>query len=83
MFNKKLKITQNVPAGGIAMSNVSFVVSKVDSPQMINRNVRIINNGQLDSVGRVEVKLDGKWNTVKAVEDDLNNMNNIAKASCR
>ena len=69
-------------SGGLQLSNVAFVVSKVDSVKIIKKNIRIINHGLEDSAGRLEVKLDGRWNTIRASDDmDVNKV--IAKAACR
>jgi len=44
---------------------VSFVVAKVDSPLMVGKAIRLINeNGEIDSKGRLEVKLNRMWATV-------------------
>lgn len=65
------------------MSNISFVVSKVDSPAMIRKNVRIINGGKVDSVGRLEVKLEGKWHIIRVHNEDIQKNAAVAKAACR
>ena len=64
------------------MSNVSFVVSKVDTSAMIKKHVRIINNGKVDTVGRLEVKMDGRWHTIRK-NDEIDKNANIAKAACK
>jgi len=39
-------------------SNVSFVVAKEDTPDMVGKTIRLINDkGEIDSKGRLEVKL--------------------------
>jgi len=47
-------------------SNVSFVIAKVDTPNMTGKRIRLINsNGEVDSRGRLEVKVDRMWSTVR------------------
>lgn len=83
MHEGRIQLTSNTNGNGITMSNVSFVVSKVDTPAMIKKNIRIINSGKVDSVGRVEVKFDGRWHTIRVHNDDIQKNADIAKAACR
>lgn len=73
---------ENVTKGENYPSTVSFVVGKVDSPSMIDSNVRIINNGAISIKGRVEVKIKEQWTTVFK-DSDVNVNNNNAKTACR
>jgi len=53
-------------SAGDDKSNVSFVIAKVDTPSMSGRKIRLLNgNGEVDSKGRLEVKVDRMWATVK------------------
>lgn len=82
IYRNMIKLTSNNGAGGLQLSNVSFVVSKVDSPAMIKKHVRIINNGKVDTIGRLEVKIDGKWHTIRK-SDEIDKNASIAKAACK
>lgn len=53
------------------------MVAKVDSPMMVGRNVRLINDsGDVDSRGQLEIKLERIWSTIK--KTDLANDENVA-----
>jgi len=61
-------------------------VAKVDSTRFIQHNIRIIRDGSVGVNGRLEVKLSGKWQTVRSVEDvtpESNPNNTIANAACK
>lgn len=45
-----------IPPGETYASTVAFVIGKVDSPSMVDSNVRIISNGAISIKGRVEIK---------------------------
>jgi len=73
-----------------APDKLSFVVSKIDGPLMVEPNVRIINDdGLVDTEGRIEIRTERSWQTVKVhMETDpptgasgKNNM--VAFAACR
>lgn len=63
-------------------SNVSFVMAKVDTPNMTGKRIRLINsNGEIDSKGRLEVKVDRMWSTVKKGQPKI--MDNVAYSACK
>jgi len=63
-------------------SNVSFVVSKVDTPNMTGKRIRLINNnGEIDSKGRLEIKVDRMWSTVRKGSAAI--MDNVAYSACK
>jgi len=63
-------------------SNVSFVIAKVDTPSMTGKRIRLINsNGEVDSKGRLEVKVDRLWSTVKKGNASI--MDNVAYSACK
>lgn len=64
------------------VSPVSFVIAKVDSPMMVDSNVRIINKGKVDIQGRLELKMREQWVTVmKNSHGDIDKNN--AKTACK
>lgn len=73
---------ENVPPGENYVSTVAFVVGKVDSPSMIDSNVRIVSKGAISLKGRVEIKLREQWTTIVKHSDATVNGNN-AKTACR
>jgi len=73
---------EKVPPGENYVSTVAFVVGKVDSPAMVDSNVRVVFNGAISIKGRVEVKMREQWTTVVKHSDAAVNGNN-AKAACR
>lgn len=63
------------------ISPVSFVIAKVDSPAMVDSNVRVIKGGKISIIGRLELKMSEKWVTVaKDGDASVNRLN--AKAAC-
>jgi hypothetical protein len=63
-------------------SNVSFVVSKVDTPNMTGKRIRLINsNGEIDSKGRLEIKVDRMWSTVRKGTAAITD--NVAYSACK
>lgn len=71
-------------------SNVAFLVGKVDTPQMVQKRIRIIGDGYVDSAGRLEVKVDELWTTVKRIalpadskESAVTIMENVANSACK
>jgi hypothetical protein len=65
---------------------VAFAVAKVDSPKFVNVNIRIIKDGNIGVKGRLEIKLNGKWNTVYAADvssPESNPNNTIANSACK
>lgn len=71
-----------VPFGESYKSNVSFVVGKVDSPSMVDSNVRIIDQGHIGIKGRLEIKLREQWTTISKDSDTEVN-NKTAQTACR
>lgn len=67
--------------GDTFVSPVSFVIAKVDSPGMVDSNVRVINKGKVSITGRLELKMSERWVTVVKDSDETINRNN-AKAAC-
>lgn len=66
--------------GGDDKSNVSFCVAKVDSPMMTGKRSRIINSqGNIDSKGRLEIKINRLWVTIKKGDGQ----EKIARAACK
>jgi len=46
---------------------------------MVEKDVRILNDyGLVDSIGRLEIRLDGVWGTINGLETD----DEVAKVSC-
>lgn len=77
-YNEEFKSLNGIPLDkGDAKSNVSFVVAKVDSPMMVGKNIRLINNvGDVSSKGQLEIKLERIWQTLK--KGDISNDENVA-----
>lgn len=76
--------------GGGEDSNVSFLVGKVDTPAMTSKRIRIIGEGYVDSAGRLEIKIDRAWTSVKKVKlpdgspiSDVTVMDNVANSACK
>jgi len=82
-YNAEFKEIAGIPlAAGDDKSNVSFVVAKVDTPMMTGKRIRLINqNGDIDSKGRLEVKVDRMWATVKKGSAAI--MDNVAYSACK
>ena len=60
-------------------SNKSYVVSKVDNIDLIEKDIRILNEkGDISNEGRLEVRLNGIWGTICR----LRNNENSAKRIC-
>jgi len=66
-YNEEFKKVNGINLNkGDDKSNVSFIVAKVDSPLMVGKNVRIINDkGDVSSKGQLEIKLERIWQTLK------------------
>jgi len=45
----------------------SFVIAKVDNPAMTSKRIRLINDDKVDVEGRLEIKIEGVWTTVKTI----------------
>jgi hypothetical protein len=61
-------------------SMTSFVTSKVDNVDMVERNIRILNaKGEISSRGRLELRLNGVWGTICITGND----NFSAVAACK
>lgn len=75
-----------MPKGEEFVSTVSFTVGKVDSTKFIQSNIRIIRDGSISVNGRLEIKLSGKWQTVRIYDEftpEANPNNTIANAACK
>jgi len=83
-YNSLFKMTNNIAVtGGNGKSNVSFTIDKVDNPSMTSKKIRIVDDtGALNSKGRLEVKVDRMWSTVK-LGDKPNIMDNVAASACQ
>jgi len=76
-------LVNNIPIESGDKANVSFVVAKVDNPSMTEKRIRLINDqGEIDSRGRMEVKIDRIWSTIKR-GDKPNIMDNVAYSACK
>jgi len=63
--------------------NVSFIISKVDGPLFTTSKIRLINDeGSIDSRGRLEIKIDRLWTTVKRGNNQTIN-DNVAYNACK
>lgn len=64
-------------------ANVSFVIAKVDTPSMTEKRIRLINDkGEIDSKGRLEIKIDRMWSTVGRGDKAII-MDNVAYSACK
>jgi len=60
-------------ANGITLINgesplpASFVVAKVDNPGMTSKRIRLINDNKVNVEGRLEIKIESLWTTVKTI----------------
>jgi hypothetical protein len=77
-WNKEFRNVNGVQvSNGDNKSNVAFVIAKVDTPMMTGKRIRLIkSNGDIDSKGRLEVKIDRMWSTVKKGSASI--MDNVA-----
>jgi len=77
-YNEEFKKVNGINLNkGDDKSNVSFIVAKVDSPLMVGKNVRIINDkGDVSSKGQLEIKLERIWQTLK--KSSISNDENVA-----
>lgn len=49
------------------------MIAKVDTPRMVGKAIRLVNeNGEIDSKGRVEIKINRMWATVNKGETSQN-----------
>jgi len=77
-WNTEFTNVNNIQINVGDKANVSFIISKVDTPSMISKKIRLINDqGEIDSRGRLEIKIDKRWSTV-AMGDKSNIMDNVA-----
>lgn len=53
-------------AGGSKQS-FAFVTAKVDNTSMTLKRIRLVNNDKIDVMGRLEIKIESKWTTVKEI----------------
>jgi hypothetical protein len=69
MPNKRDLITIKSFAGATMKS---YVVSKVDNIDLVEKDFRILDHsGKLSNEGRLEIRLDGKWGTICANGNDM------------
>lgn len=57
-------------------------MGKVDSPSMIDSNVRVIDEGRIGIKGRLEIKLREQWTTISK-DSDVEINNKTAQTACR
>lgn len=82
-WNTEFTNVNNIQINVSDKANVSFIIAKVDTPSMISKKIRLINDqGQIDSKGRLEIKIDKRWSTV-GMGDKPNIMDNIAYSACK
>lgn len=69
---------------------VSFVVAKVDNPSMTSKRIRIINHDKIDVEGRLEIKIESVWTTIKPIikapydsESNSQMMSKLAGSACK
>ena len=85
--NGLLSYTGNTSKHGIhissyAKSKRSYTLSKVDNVDIIESDVRILNDeGRLSNEGRIEMRLNGKWSTICEVNALYGD--NTANVACR
>lgn len=61
------------------LSAVSYVVNKVDNVDDISLQTRIISNkGELDSIGRIDIQLNGQYYPVCNINIQQNKINAIS-----
>jgi ribosome-associated protein YbcJ (S4-like RNA binding protein) len=53
--------------GGSSKQAFAFVTAKVDNTSMTLKRVRLVNGDKIDVVGRLEIKIESKWTTVKEI----------------
>jgi len=64
----------------IGHSNKSYVVSKVDNIDLIEKDIRIVDGkGNLSNKGRLEVRLNGKWGTICTLRNNDESARRICK----
>ena len=58
----------NVPVSSHSKSKRSYTIGRIDNIDMIEKDVRIVDNeGKLSNKGRVEIRYGGVWGTICAV----------------
>lgn len=82
-YNNEFKSVNGISLSpGDDKSNVAFVIAKVDTPMMTGKRIRLINtNGEIDSKGRMEIKVDRMWATVRKGKASI--MDNVAYSACK
>ena len=64
----------------IGHSNKSYVVSKVDNVDLVEKDIRILDaKGNLSNTGRLEFRLNGKWGTVCTLRNNEESARRICK----
>lgn len=80
LINNTLKHSLIKVAPYIGHANKSYVVSKVDNVDLVEKDIRIVDaKGNLSNIGRLEVRLNGKWGTVC----NLRNNDESARRICK
>jgi hypothetical protein len=64
----------------VGVSKKSFSLSKVDNVDMIEKDIRILNDkGHLSSEGRLEMRIEGQWGTICAKRNNIESARRICK----
>lgn len=64
----------------IGHSKKSYTVSKVDNIDLVEKDIRIVDaKGNLSNVGRLEVRLNGRWGTVCTLRNNEESARRICK----
>lgn len=64
----------------IGHSKKSYIVSRVDNIDLVEKDIRIVDSkGNLSNIGRLEVRLNGKWGTVCTLRNNDESARRICK----
>jgi len=54
---------------GESSTAYAFVIAKVDNTSMTKKRVRLINGDKIDVMGRLEIKIESTWTTIKEITE--------------
>lgn len=75
---------------GDSKAAFAFVTAKVDNTSMTSKRIRIVNKDKIDVMGRLEIKIESVWTTVKEItqapyapESPSSMMAKLAASACK